>query len=139
MAGVVVLALLAGAAWFFLLRDAGSDTLADVGAGDCLVSSAIGEGKGTVDDLEIVECGDGHDAEVFAAVELDKSQAEDYDDTIGGELCSAQADDKGTSVADLDSEDLEVRPLVPDSPSEGDDLLCLVRHKSGDELKGSAF
>lgn len=134
-----MLALLIGAAWFFLLRDGGGDSLADVSAGDCLVSSDIGSASGTVDDLEIVGCSDGHDAEVFATVELDQDQAAEYQDSLGGELCSAQADEKGKSVADLDGEGLEVRPLVPDGPSEGDDLLCLVRNKSGDELEGSAF
>lgn len=135
-----VLLLVAGAAVTAILLTRSSGTpVANLDEGDCLVSSDLAAGNGSVGDIEVGDCDSGHDAEVFATFELDDEQADDYDNAAPAECASLLAE-QDSSLDDLAADDIEVRPLTQDEdPAAGDDVACLARHSEGDELDQPVF
>jgi hypothetical protein len=132
--------LIAGAAvTAILLTRSNSISVANLDEGDCLVSSDLAAGNGSVADVEVADCDEAHDAEVFATFELDDEEADEYDDAAPAKCASLLAE-HDSSLDDLAADDLEVRPLTQDEePAVGDDVACLVRHKEGDELEEPLF
>jgi hypothetical protein len=137
---VAVLLLIAGAAvTAILLTRSSSTAVANLDEGDCLVSSDLADGNGSVAEIEVADCDEAHDAEVFATFELDDEQADEYDDAAPAECASLLAE-HDSSLDDLAADDIEVRPLTQeDEPAVGDDVACLVRHTEGDELDQPIF
>lgn len=137
---VAVLLLIAGAAVTAILLTRSSGTsVANLDEGDCLVSSDLAAGNGSVADVEVGDCEEAHDAEVFATFELDDEEADEYDDAAPAKCASLLAE-HDSSLDDLAADDLEVRPLTQDEePTAGDDVACLVRHAEGDELDQPIF
>lgn len=137
---VAVLLLIAGAAVTAILLTRSSGTsVANLDEGDCLVSSDLAAGNGSVADVEVGDCDEAHDAEVFATFELDDEEADEYDDAAPAKCASLLAE-HDSSLDDLAADDLEVRPLTQDEePTAGDDVACLVRHAEGDELDQPIF
>ena len=108
----------------------------DVSPGDCLVGSGLADADEEISDLERVDCSEDHDAEVFATFEL----GADQDLDAAGSQCVDEAADAGRELDDLEAADLEIRPLVAsDSPDEGDEVVCFIRHPDGSTLSGSEF
>lgn len=116
----------------------GSVAVSDIEAGDCLHSPDLAEGAAEVGDIEKVDCDEAHHAEVFAVLEFDEDQDEDLDGA--GTRCVGAAEDEGRTLSDLETEDLEIRPLVAsDAPEDGDPVVCFIRHQDGQELSDSEF
>lgn len=137
---VAVLLLVAGAAVLAILLARSSGTsVATLDEGDCLTSSDLAAGNGSVGDIEATDCDSAHDAEVFATFELSDDEADEYDDAAPAK-CAELLAEQDSSLDQLAEDDLEVRPLTQDEdPAAGDDVACLVRHKDGDELDQPPF
>lgn len=135
-----ILLLVAGAAVTAIMLTRSSGTpVANLDEGDCLVSSDLAAGNGSVGEIEVGDCDQAHDAEVFATFELEDEDAEEYDDAAPARCASLLAD-HDSSLDALAEDDLEVRPLTQDEePAAGDDVACLARHKEGDELDQPVF
>lgn len=121
--------------------DGGDDAptpVAELRVGDCLVSTDLARGLPSVGGIEVVGCAEEHDAEVFATFELADEDIADFDvDTIGAR-CVDGLVDAGSSLARLQQEDIEVRPLVgTEQPEVGDPVVCFLRHTDGQRLSGS--
>lgn len=136
---VLALALVGTAIVAALLLTDDSDSgvaVKDISPGDCLVGSGLADADEEISDIETIDCGDDHDAEVFATFEL----AADQDLDAAGSQCVDEAADAGRTLTDLQESDLEIRPLVAsDSPDEGDKVVCFIRHPDGSSLSGSEF
>lgn len=128
-AGVVGAVLLAG--------DSDSGTaVSDLSVGDCLTSKDLAQAKGSIGDIETVDCEEEHDAEVFATLDLESD--EDLD--AAGSRCVDEAADEGHPLEDLQGDDLEIRPLAAEvDPQEGDTVVCFIRNQDGDKLSGAIF
>ncbi len=113
----------------------------DLSEGDCLVSSDISEASDSIGDIETVDCGDDHDAEVFATYDVGADDAgSDFDLDAAGSTCVDKLSDTGTTLDDLEADGNEVRPLVgSDEPSEGDQVVCFIRNSDGDQLSESVI
>ena len=118
---------------------AGGTAVDDLGEGDCLVSSDISDASDSIGDIETVDCGDDHDAEVFATYEVGSDEAgSDFDLDAAGSTCVDELSGAGTTLEDLEADGNEVRPLVgSDEPSEGDQVVCFIRNSDGDQLSES--
>jgi len=135
---VLALALMGAAvvAALLLTDDEGALAVEDISSGDCLVGSGLADADEEISDIEKVDCDDRHDAEVFATFEL----GSDQDLDAAGSQCVDEAADAGKPLEDLQTDDLEIRPLVAsDSPEEGDKVVCFIRHRDGNKLSGSEF
>ncbi len=131
VAGAVVLAI--------LLARGNGVSVATLDEGDCLVSSDLAAGNGSVGEIETADCAGAHDAEIFATFELDDDEADEYDDAAPAR-CAELLAEQDSSLDQLAEDDLEVRPLTQDEePAAGDQVVCLVRHTEGDELDGPVF
>jgi hypothetical protein len=135
----VVAVLLVVGGVFLVLGLTGSSSsgtaVDDLSEGDCLTSSDIADAKDSIGDIETVDCGDKHDAEVFATYDVSGDEADDFDMDAAGSKCVDELSGAGTSLEDLEADGNEVRPLVAsDSPSEGDQVVCFVRNSDGDPL-----
>ena len=113
----------------------------DLGEGDCLVSSDISDASDSIGDIETVDCGDDHDAEVFATYEVGGDEAGgDFDLDAAGSKCVDELSGAGTTLDDLEADGNEVRPLVAsDEPAEGDQVVCFIRNSDGDQLSESVI
>ncbi|KRF17734.1 hypothetical protein ASG90_05130 [Nocardioides sp. Soil797] len=136
---LVLIVLIGGAIWavIALTGDDSADGIAvdDLKPGQCLSSSDIADGEGTIGALEETDCDKGHDAEVFATYDVDGDQADDFDIDAAGSKCVEELESAGTSFDDLTGEGNEVRPLVAsDDPSEGDKVVCFIRNSDGESL-----
>ena len=140
---VAVLLVLGGiVAAISLGGDSASGTAVDdLGEGDCLVSSDIADASDSIGDIETVDCGDDHDAEVFATYEVGADEAgSDFDLDAAGSTCVDKLSGAGTTLDDLEADGNEVRPLVgSDEPSEGDQVVCFIRNSDGDQLSESVI
>lgn len=115
--------------------DEGGTEISDLAAGDCLTSGDIADGGDSIDDIETVDCGEEHDAEVFATFELEADDVEDFDINDQGTTCVEELESAGTSLDDLSADGNEVRPLVgSDDPAEGDEVVCFIRNSDGEKL-----
>lgn len=137
---LVLIILIAGAIWAVIAFTGDDDSadgvsVEDLKSGQCLSSSDIADGEGTIGSLEETDCDKDHDAEVFATYPLDGDQAEDFDIDAAGSKCVEELENAGVSFDDLTGEGNEVRPLVAsDNPSEGDNVICFIRNSDGDPL-----
>ena len=112
----------------------------DLSEGDCLTSSDIKDANDSIGDIETVDCGDKHDAEVFATYDVSSDEADDFDMDAAGSKCVDELSGAGTTLEELEADGNEVRPLVAsDSPSEGDQVVCFVRNSDGDQLTDSVL
>ena len=140
---VAVLLVLGGiVAAISLGGDSSSGTAVDdLSEGDCLVSSDIADASDSIGDIETVDCGDDHDAEVFATYDVGADDAgSDFDLDAAGSTCVDKLSDAGTTLDDLEADGNEVRPLVgSDEPSEGDQVVCFIRNSDGDQLSDSVI
>ena len=120
---------------------AGGTAVDDLSEGDCLVSADIAEASDSIGDIETVDCGDNHDAEVFATYDVGADDAgSDFDLDAAGSTCVDKLSDTGTTLDDLEADGNEVRPLVgSDKPSEGDQVVCFIRNSDGDQLSESVI
>ncbi|WP_067438824.1 hypothetical protein [Nocardioides jensenii] len=121
-----------------LTGDDGKDSgvaIDDLKAGECLESSDIADGSGTIDSIETMACDDDHDAEVFATYDLSGDDAKDFDIDAAGSKCVEELENAGGSFDTLTSDGNEVRPLVAsDDPEEGDQVVCFIRNSDGEQL-----
>ena len=119
----------------------GGTAVDDLSEGDCLVSSDIADASDSIGDIETVDCGEAHDAEVFATFEVSSDEAGgDFDLDAAGSACVDELSGAGTTLEDLEADGNEVRPLVgSDEPSEGDQVVCFIRNSDGDQLSDSVL
>jgi hypothetical protein len=112
----------------------------DLRAGDCLVSIDLARGRPSVGRIRVVGCDEPHDAEVFATFALTAGELAGFDIDAVGARCVDRLMDAGSSLAELQQQDLEVRPLVATAdPQEGDTVVCFLRHVDGDRLSGPSI
>ena len=121
--------------------DSSGTAVDDLSEGDCLVSSDIADASDSIGDIETVDCGDDHDAEVFATFEVGGDESGgDFDLEAAGSACVDELSGAGTTLDDLEADGNEVRPLVgSDEPSEGDQVVCFIRNSDGDQLSDSVL
>ena len=111
----------------------------DLSEGDCLVSSDIAGANDSIGDIETIDCGEDHDAQVFATYDVSGDEADDFSLDAAGSKCVDELP-SGTTLDDVESDGNEVRPLVgSDSPAEGDQVVCFIRNSDGDPLTDSAL
>jgi hypothetical protein len=138
IAAVVVLLVVGGIVAAVTLGGGGSSegtAVDDLDKGDCLVSGDIADASDSIGDIETVDCGEDHDAEVFATYDVTSDEAEDFDLDAAGSKCVDELSSAGGSLEDLEADGNEVRPLVgSDKPSEGDKVVCFIRNSDGDQL-----
>jgi hypothetical protein len=138
IAVVAILVIVGGI--FGVMALTGGDTSSgtavdDLEQGDCLVSSDISDASDSIGDIETVDCGDEHDAEVFATFEVGSSEADGFDLDAAGSKCVDELSGAGSSLEDLEADGNEVRPLVGSAePAEGDQVVCFIRNSDGDQL-----
>ena len=143
---IAIVAVLLVVGGIFAAMSLGGDSASgtavdDLGEGDCLISSDISDASDSIGDIETVDCGDDHDAEVFATYEVGADEAGgDFDLDAAGSTCVDKLSDTGTTLDDLEADGNEVRPLVgSDEPSEGDQVVCFIRNSDGDKLSESVI
>ncbi len=141
---IVVILLVVGGVFGILALtgdDSSGTAVDDLSEGDCLVSSDIADASDSIGDIETVDCGDDHDAEVFATFEVGGDEAGgDFDLEAAGSACVDELSGAGTTLDDLETDGNEVRPLVgSDEPSEGDQVVCFIRNSDGDQLSDSVL
>ena len=110
-------------------------TVGSLAPGDCLGSNALATGEARLDDLEVVDCGAAHDAEVLAVVTLD----EEADETAAcaSEVAALEDLVPPADLADLTAAGIEVRPLTePGEDQAGDTAACVARRSDGATLTG---
>lgn len=130
---ISILSLLATAA-LTLLVVIGVQSFEDVDdlrTGDCFTAEGFGSEDG-YDLIEVVDCGEDHDAEVILAIELDADQAATVRAGEGASLCEESApavpDDGTLEFLYLTDED------VDREVEQGDVLACIARRADGEEL-----
>ena len=70
----------------------GGTAVDDLSEGQCLVSADIADASDSIGDIEKVDCGDDHDAEVFATFEVGSDEAgSDFDLDAAGSTCVDEA------------------------------------------------
>jgi hypothetical protein len=140
---VVAILLIVGGVFgvLALTGNSSSGTAVDeLSEGDCLTSSDIKDASDSIGDIETVDCGDKHDAEVFATYDVSSDEADDFDMDAAGSKCVDELSGAGTTLEQLEADGNEVRPLVAsDSPSEGDQVVCFIRNSDGDQLTDSVL
>lgn len=105
-------------------------------AGTCLRSNDLAQGALALHELDTISCAHLHDAEVFAVQTM--RPGEDLDAV--GERCMGAASDRGFDGEQLQSRELEIRPLaLTNTPHSGDTVACFIRHQSGTPLRGVVF
>lgn len=135
---VLLLALLGGgiAAAVMLADDSERGLeVSDIEPGTCLRSDDLADAAETISGIEEVDCDEDHDAEVFDVLE-----AGGDDLATLGTRCVESAEEMGHSLASLEVEGLEVRPLAAgDDLDEDDAVVCFIRNQDGDRLSAPVF
>jgi len=142
IAVVAILLVLGGVIAALTLGDSSSGAAVDdLDTGDCLRSSDIADASDSIGDIETVDCGDDHDAEVFATFEVGSDESgSDFDLDAAGSRCVDELAGVGTTLDDLEADGNEVRPLVgSDEPAEGDQVVCFIRNSDGDPLSDAVI
>lgn len=144
---VVLLIVAVGAAVLLVLAMMAEDE----GGAVALTESKVGDCFDRVDggfaELEIVECSDPHDGQLFAIVTPPSAESDTYPgdsklEEDAGPLCQEQlVRFSGTQVTDLVAEGTDFTPVVPSEQSwtqdEIRDVRCIAIDAAGEKLTGS--
>jgi hypothetical protein len=137
--GLAIAALVVSLAWaaifVVLVLVAGSlfgTPIDDLKTGQCFNAEGLtGDGDG-VSSIDVVGCGESHDAEVLGTNTLDADEAEAYRDQNGSEACGPLIE--AELIAAL-PEDVTVTALTQsEEPDEGDLLACVAYQVDGKKL-----
>lgn len=125
---VIVLAvwvlLFAGGLWLFN----NIITVDDAKVGECVSTETDNDEVG----LMKADCGEPHDAEVFAVGDLSADELTVYE-TEPAQICVERYTADGNSIADLPGDFINI--VTNDlSPAEGDPFACLVENEDGSKL-----